>query len=696
MNNSKKQLCKFKKLFSLSLLLTIPLFPGYNNNTFGLLNSINSQKDDTTKVRLYSELAIPYITSNPDSAIILLKKMVLLSEKLSFGKGLGRAYFLMGNSYYFKNSIDSSIICYQRSLTYYQNPEFKKEYFKSSINLGIQQLNKGNSKDAFQTLTQTLELTKELNDSLSMAEVNNYLCQLYIKTGNLNKALFHLKASKQIFETIKDTSSNYDTYSLFGRIYLNQDNPEKAIEMYQKALKYIPYNKDNLIFYANTHINIALAQAKLKHYKQALTLYKEAMEIYKNANDVQSYSTILMNIGDLFIETGDLDSALIYSTEALKNLKTVGNISNYALVNLNIGIIYYKKQQYQKSLSYYIKAHKDAVLCNNKELQQNTTLYLSEAYATIGDYKKAYQYHKLNKQISDSLFNESNVRALTTQEMNYEFDKKQKAAEFEQKQKELKLQTAIANRKMERNTIAFFATIAILGFAGAFLFFRIKQKQKINSLENDLHRYMQQALSQQMNPHFIFNCLSSIHSLTREDKHQEADRYFTDFAQLMRNNLEYTQKLAIPIEHELETLKLYVKLEQLRFKDKFSFIIDIDEDIDTYNLKIPALLLQPFVENSIIHGIKHKDDKGYISLQLALHDKEILCTIDDDGVGRVKSGEYRKNVKHQSMASSITKERLNLLSALFGKASSLNIIDKTDEKGNAKGTKIEFGIPIIT
>ena len=685
-----------KKYWGLLLLLYFPYNAYSNYVSNNVEQTINIANEDTTKIRLYAEFALHYIDNKPDTAVLLLRKMILLSKKLSFNSGLGRAYFLMGNILSNRNNNDSAIFYYKLSLEKYKDPYIKKESLKSLTNLGIICLNTGKTAEAFNYLTQTIELAKEIKDTLSLARAHQYLSNNYLTTGNINKAILHLTISKKLFEELKDVSYLFATYSFLGKVYLSQANPYKAIEMYNKAMGLIAKNTEiTNIAIANIKFGIANANVKLKQYDKALNLYREILSIYLVEKDESAFSKTLLNIGDIFSEQGQIDSALYYANRALTSFIRINDMYLISFQYWNIGGIYFKQKQYEKAIINYNLSFKGAIKCNNKELMGNVAGSLSEVYAIKGYYHKAFNFQKINKQISDSLFNESNIRSLTTMELNYEFDKKNKDLEFEQKRKELKLQASISEKKMERNTLGFIIIITATGFILILLYTKNKQKQKIDVLKNDLHKYMQQALSQQMNPHFIFNCLSSIHSLTQQDKHSEADKYFNDFAKLMRNNLEYTQKLAIPIEYEIETLNLYVKLEQLRFKNRFTFFLKIDNEIDTYNLKIPALLLQPFIENAIIHGIKHKDGIGSIVLTMLMQENQILCTIEDDGVGRTKAGEYRRNLSHKSMASSITTERLQLLSVLFGKASSLQIIDKMDHNKMALGTIVEFGIPII-
>jgi LytS/YehU family sensor histidine kinase len=172
----------------------------------------------------------------------------------------------------------------------------------------------------------------------------------------------------------------------------------------------------------------------------------------------------------------------------------------------------------------------------------------------------------------------------------------------------------------------------------------------------------------------------------------------TKFAKLIRKTLENSEQPAIPINEEIDALELYLELESLRFKEKFDWKIDIDEDIDMYMYKIPTMLIQPFVENAIGHGLMHKIGKGYIHVGLKLMDDVILCSIEDNGVGRTKAMEIKNNNNgsHRSLGTSITESRLRLVNSLYGKNMKVEYTDLKDNNGEASGTKVVISIPIIT
>jgi len=245
-----------------------------------------------------------------------------------------------------------------------------------------------------------------------------------------------------------------------------------------------------------------------------------------------------------------------------------------------------------------------------------------------------------------------------------------------------------------------FIGVCILLFAGmvrVFIYFRIKAVKKRNALRLKLNKYMQQALSQQMNPHFIFNSLNSIQYYILQNDRLASNKYLSKFASLMRIILDNSQHQLIPLKDELNALNLYIELEAMRFKEKFQFSITVDEKLDTSINKIPPLLIQPYVENAIWHGLMHKEDNGILEVGLRLKDNVIICTITDNGIGREKAAEI-KNKKiqtYKSRGTKITGDRLNLINTLNNMKMQINYFDLKDNSGNASGTKVEITIPLI-
>jgi len=219
---------------------------------------------------------------------------------------------------------------------------------------------------------------------------------------------------------------------------------------------------------------------------------------------------------------------------------------------------------------------------------------------------------------------------------------------------------------------------------------RLKTTYKLQTTELEA-----KALRAQMNPHFIFNCLNSIKSLIQDEQKEKSIVYLTIFSKLIRTLLNNADKKEITLFDEIETCKLYLQLEGLRFDEKFSYSVNVDGAIDLKSLFVPALIIQPFIENAIWHGIVPKGSGGTVTLDVIRNNGNIEILVDDNGIGREASrlNKATANIGHQSKGVTLTQSRLELDNILQQRNAELEIIDKADEQEKAAGTKVVIRLP---
>ena len=201
------------------------------------------------------------------------------------------------------------------------------------------------------------------------------------------------------------------------------------------------------------------------------------------------------------------------------------------------------------------------------------------------------------------------------------------------------------------------------------------------------------ALRAQMNPHFLFNSLSSIQNLINKQDTDQANHYLSRFSRLMRQVLNNSETAYISLEEEMSVLQLYCELEALRFD--FEFEIQADPDLDVYTLEIPSMLIQPFVENAIHHGLEPVDRKGKIKIRFGLSNQLLCCTIEDNGIGIEQSQQLKKKNTNKGMSFGIrlAEERLKMIQSHYGKDLSIEIQDKSTLNRKESGTRIEIYLP---
>ena len=443
------------------------------------------------------------------------------------------------------------------------------------------------------------------------------------------------------------------------------------------------------IYYASALNDIALAYRHLKNYDQALKYCKKAIAINKEIDNEYGIGLNYQIMGDIYAQTEKFSDANSMLQEGMEILEKSNDLTAKSMTLLSIVGLDIKLKQYDK-------AEKNLKLCSNLAHTSGDLEVLSLYYyhqfqldSIKGSVNNALasfiKYHELNSQISNSRMNERISEIQTTYEMQ----------RHEQENKLLKSENEIQQLRIDRSQIViiilcvFFSLIFII----TLLILRHQQlltKHKITELK-------QQNLNQQMNPHFIYNCLTSLQSLIFHNDISNSLEYLSKFSRLMRKILENSQKQYMSVQDEIELLTLYLKLESIRFKGKFDYEITVDDKIDPILYKIPSLLIQPFVENSVWHGIQNKKGIGKIQIAFNLAEKSIFCTIQDNGIGRenaekIKHGEENN---HVSLGGSITQARIKLLKSLYGNKLGIQYIDLKDFSNNPTGTRVELYLPIL-
>jgi sensor histidine kinase YesM len=206
----------------------------------------------------------------------------------------------------------------------------------------------------------------------------------------------------------------------------------------------------------------------------------------------------------------------------------------------------------------------------------------------------------------------------------------------------------------------------------------------------------QKLLRSQMNPHFIFNTLASIQNFILQEDPDKASKYLSKFSKLVRNILDNSVEEFVTLDSEISTVENYLELQKMRYAGKFDYSLRLDEKINTEEIYLPPMLCQPFIENALEHGIKHKEGNGKIDISLNLDDRGLVFRIADNGVGRERAKEIETSQQntHRSMATGITIERLKILNKRSGKKITFEITDLKDDLGNALGTKVTFLFPL--
>ena len=629
-----------------------------NKKTDSLLSVLNKTKNDIDKAQLYNAIADEFKTSDSKKMVQYANSALQLSQKINYKLAEGNAY----------------------------------------LNIGVANIITGNytiSLDNFSKAQTIFE--KELEINPTKTELKSGLARAYGSIGivfseqsSYGKALKYQLKSLKIYEELKNFQKCAQMDNNIGVIYKSQDNNFRALEYFTKCLKIQEQLKDETIGITITNIgNIYLNE---KNYPKAIENYNKAQQLFDKNPNMRGLGELQNNIGLYFKENNNANLALENFNKAIKSFTAIDDKFGISDTYFYISDIYFNQNKLSEALVYVNESLVLAKELDVIEQVKNCEKRLSDIYEKQNNTSEFIKHFKLYSSAKDSVSSAKNIENSVRAEMNFEFDKKEAL-----QKKELEKQSILYDEQSKRHSMQlFFAVLISLLLAGiGFLIYNRLQLKKTLTLQKELAEYEQKALHLQMNPHFVFNCLGSISSFIAQNGTDIAIKYLAKFSKLMRLTLEYSKESLIPIDKEIESLQNYLELEQLRFNKKFDFIIKKSIEIED-DVALPPLLLQPFVENAIIHGLIPKAEKGKININFRIENESLLCTIEDDGIGFDKSKELKESLisAHKSMALDITKKRLEMIETTSAQKAKVEILEIKNDAGTILGTKVVLNLPI--
>ncbi|WP_264537407.1 tetratricopeptide repeat protein [Flavobacterium sp. N1736] len=623
----------------------------------GIVHAQNSQIDslkrilrvtkiDTSKINHYNTIADLYKEIDPDSTLFYAQKAAVLSTKANYNFGLATAFTNKGNASIILGNYPVAIKYFKNAQTEFeislkQNPDqkqYKKGLARSYASSGVVYYEQSDYVMALKNDEKALLLYQEIQEKQGISKVLNNIGTVYKSQQIYPKALYYLKEAYKI------------------QLSLGEENAPITLT------------------------NIGVIYFELGEYQNAIDYYKKAEQGFEKSGNKRGFALLNNYLGDYYAKQNNQDLALDYYNKSLHLYDEIQNKFGGSLALFNIGLLLQKQQKYDEALPFALKSLAYAKEVGVQDQTFHTEKLLSELYESLNDSKAALLHYKNYIIARDSINNQETKSKFAKAEMNYEFHKKE----------------AILSESHKREIQ--FVVFSILGgllliVLGLVIYNRMQVKRQL-TLKKEVAEYEQKALHLQMNPHFVFNCLSSISSFIVQNGTDSALKYLSKFSKLMRLTLEYSKGSLIPIDKEIESLQNYLELEQLRFHDKFEFEIQSTENVE-FNMGLPPLLIQPFVENAILHGMVPKEGKGKISVNFDVQQEQLICTIIDDGIGLSESKLLKENsvTAHQSMALDITKKRLKIMESITSKSAKIEIIELNSAQQKT-GTKVTLYLPI--
>lgn len=621
---------------------------------------------DTNRVRLYANLSWHYAGTREktDSARMYADSTKILSEQLQYPKGINLAYF------------------------YY----------------GVIARHEGNYSQALDHLNRFVTFQEKAGDSTRVAHGLFQIGTVYSTIGDYEKSLATYYRVLQIYET---NSSYFDigyTLNTIGVIYKNMKKYEDAIHIYRRALS-IYDSLDVKEDQSNVLGNLGNVYADAHQFEEAKRYYQQSLHIDQEMGFKWGIAYNMENIGTMFNRMQQYDSALVYQLHALEIRKELPQKFEIAITHKQLGYTYLFLKDYSLSEYHLMNGVTLAKELKSKPLIRDVYGALAKLFAAKKNFADAYFYHQKYEAMKDSVLDEQTAKQLNELQAKYETAKKNE--EIATLSRENELQTAEAEQRAVWNRVLIGGLMLLAVIAGLVIVMLRQQfkNQRLVAAKNEeikIARFKQQlselemkALRAQMNPHFIFNCMNSINRMILSSDSDNASRYLTKFSKLIRLMLENSEHPSVSLKDELVMLEAYIQLEALRFKGKISYRISVDDGVDQENTLVPSMVLQPFIENAIWHGLMHKDGEGLINISISEDNDMLRCIIEDNGVGREKALELQGKMmlKHQSMGLQITEERLQLLNSRELKEL-IRITDLKDPVNRALGTRVDISIPI--
>ncbi len=652
---------------------------------------------DVITIQKADILPIQYVVKNNEPMQVEVEGYLEVQgrgeSKLTNMTDLHRRY-LDSARFYKKGSIEKSLDFIAQSIALLGDAGNKNQLAESLATLGEIYQYHQQFDLAIDNYKSALEARRVTGTVLKLAHVYNL-------TGSYQEALDLLKPLLDISNL--SGLQRVTLYELTGDAQKGLGKGGNAISFYQEGLKVarknqltakIPdlnskiadvYASENKLLEAEAYYDNSLQEAKKQAPNRAVQEKEKVADFFNKSSqfnkEIELRKESLEQIKELSAPVAKMEENVL-ATDSI----TVQRI-NYKIANA-----YIAQDRIEEAIPYLQESIREADSEDDLVVKKDATRKLSEVYREKGEYDKALETYQEYVAVVDTLYLRKEQEISRAARLNREIASKQSRITGLEQERELsqsRYDLALAEQRLiqeSNKTQRIIIYSLVLGLfltaLTAFFFYRSTQQQK---LANNMLAL--KSLRSQMNPHFIFNALNSVNSFIAKNDERSANRYLSDFSLLMRTVLENSEEDFIPLSKELELLELYVKLEHSRFPEKFDYHIKVDEQMVQDQFLIPPMLLQPYIENAIWHGLRYKEQKGALEISIEQPEKDHLqITITDDGIGRKKSAELktRHQKKQNSKGLGIIDRRIAILNSMYNNKITIQVSDLFPDHSGTK------------
>ena len=599
---------------------------------------------------------------------------LIKKTKTEKDSSLFNAYADLGNYYTNKQKLDSADYYWNLGFALSEKIKYKLGLAKSYMGMASVDNARKKGKESILKLQQALKLYQELGIAKSkMAMINGNIGAIYFQQKEFAKGLEYTREAAAVHFAANDSVQIAFISSSLAHFYISLLQYDSSLhyaklsvtyarEMEKKYASDISRYKQIVFFRNNSLASWGHSLLKLNRFDEALTILKNGYAQLKEDAAPYEKLAFLKNLSTGYDEAGNPGESLKYAEMMLPVLE------------------------------------KDSV----PDFYHFVCGQLSKLYAKAGRYREAYWYSDKLKGINDSLFNKEKFAAIEDIQVKYETELKNQqiqALNKQRKSQRLTMWLALAGIVIAAGFVAFVLRAKLLQKKLFSKKEELLQKEKMlekNRLEKKMTELEQMALRAQMNPHFIFNCLSSVQLFILRNDNEKVNNYLTNFASLVRQTLDNSGKTLIPLQREIEYLETYLSLERAKSDNQFAYSVEVDEEIEPSGIYVPGMILQPYAENSIKHGVAFKDNNsGNIRVQFKKNGV-LYCTIEDNGIGREKAASIKLpgTEYYVSRGMAITGNRIELINRMYNTEITALVSDITDEQGLVCGTRVTIKFPL--
>ena len=657
-------------------LLVIMVFPGPIATSVDFANSYEEGGEDP--YRLLSQAENLY-QKDPAAALDLIEEALLMAIRQNNLDAQGASYDLLGDINFHLKQYDLAAANYQRALSLYKRTgnvnrqlellRLAGDSYEKSMDLDKALVNyrayvslaesTGNTKQK-KSISRGYQYKSGEVEEGSISELESIrlaITEILIKQEKFEESVRELDDVAEKIDTATNPEKSLIVNDMLGKAYIAQDMEEAAEDVYSRNA--------STARKLNKPVEEAKATSNLADLYDRQELTEEALKLRNRSIEIYGLSQDSINLARQYLARGKLQKKINQTDQA--------------------------EESFQQALNFSIQS-------GDKQTERETYNEVSGLEEERGRITKALEYYKKYVALQDEAFREKQLELERSLELNSSLNKQQQRIDLLEKNEEISAKTidllranqTISEKSTTNQRLLIYGlllVIVLLSISGYLMYNNMQRKRIANQL------LALKSLRSQMNPHFIFNALNSVnHYISKQDE-RAANKYLSDFSKLMRSVLENSQEDFISLAEEIDILKLYLKLEHNRFSEKFDYEFTLDESLNKEQIQIPPMLVQPYVENAIWHGLRYREKKGFLSVKINKEQQQVFIEIEDNGIGRKRSRALKtiNQQKNESTGMNNIEHRVEIINRMYATNINAKVIDLPDDSG----TRIELRVPEI-